>query len=161
MVNLSDLKIEQIRKTINVSINGEVEEVVIFNLLDEDRVELKDKIANLNDKGLEGAELVDELYTEVFIQCTNIVVDENIIDVLNNPSGDMLKVLHEVFDIIYELQTEVVMDKYQLICSFKSMEYARLMLLQAQEVKLISDKCEEVEKNIKELKKVGKPKKKK
>ena len=153
MVNLSDFKLENIRKTFDVNINNETQEIVIFNVLGEDRQNIKDRLSELSQDGLEGTELVEKIYTDVFINHTNIVVDEDIIDVLNAPAGNMLKVMQEVYDIIYEIQTEMAMEKYRMLCDLESTEYAKLMLLKTQETLLITEECKKVEKNIKNLKK--------
>ena len=153
MVNLSDFKLENIRKTFDVNINGETQEIVIFNALGKDRQNIKDRLSELSQDGLEGTELIEKIYTDVFINHTNIVVDEDIIDVLNAPTGNMLKVMQEVYDIIYEIQTEMAMEKYRMLCDLESTEYAKLMLLKTQETLLITEECNKVEKNIKNLKK--------
>ena len=153
MVNLSDFKLENIRKTFDVNINGETQEIVIFNALGKDRQNIKDRLSELSQDGLEGTELVEKIYTDIFINHTNIVVDEDIIDVLNAPTGNMLKVMQEVYDIIYEIQTEMAMEKYRMLCDLESTEYAKLMLLKTQETLLITEECKKVEKNIKNLKK--------
>lgn len=152
MINLSDLKLKEIRNSFEININGEIQEIVIFNLLNDDRQNIKNKISELNQKGLEGKELVEELYSEVFMECTNIVLDDHTIDVLNNPTSDMSKVMQEVSEIIYEIQTETMMEKYQMMCNLRSTEYAKLMLLKTQETMLITQKCKETEKNIEDLK---------
>lgn len=153
MVNLSDFKLENIRKTFEVNINDETQEIVIFNALGKDRQNIKDRLSELSQDGLEGTELVEKIYTDIFINHTNIVVDEDIIDVLNAPTGNMLKVMQEVYDIIYEIQTEMAMEKYRMLCDLESTEYAKLMLLKTQETLLITEECKKVEKNIKNLKK--------
>ena len=153
MINLSDLKADKIRKTFNVDINGDIQEVVIYNLLGEERNELKNKLSEVAQKGLEDIKLIEEVYTDVFMNCTNIVIDDELIEVLNAPTGNMLKVMQEVYDIIYEIQTEEMLEKYRNLCDLQSTEYAKLMLLKTQETLLVTEECKKVDKNIKKLEK--------
>lgn len=153
MINLSDLKADKIRKAFNVDINGDIQEVVIYNLLDEERNELKNKLSEVAQKGLEDIKLIEEVYTDVFMNCTNIVIDDELIEVLNAPTGNMLKVMQEVYDIIYEIQTEEMLEKYRNLCDLQSTEYAKLMLLKTQETLLVTEECKKVDRNIKKLEK--------
>lgn len=151
MINLSDLKMNKIRKTFEVDINGDIQEVVIYNLLGQERNELKNKLSEVAQKGLEGTELIEEIYTDVFMNCTNIVIDDELIEVLNAPTGNILKVMQEVYDIIHEVQTEEMLEKYRTLCDLQSTEYAKLMLLKTQETLLVTEECKKVDKNIKKL----------
>lgn len=153
MLNLSDFKLDKIRKTIDVDINGEIQEVVIFNLIGEERSEIKNKIVELTEKGLKGNDLIEEIFTDIFIECTNIIVNEDIIDVLNAPTGNMLKILQEVYEIIHEIEVETSIESYQTLCQMEGLEYAKLSLLKAQHVQLISGECRKVENEINKFQK--------
>ena len=148
MISLKSLKLDKIRKTFMTEINDEMEEIVVFNLLDEERENFKNKIKELNENGLEGRDLVEEIFTDVFINATNIVVDEDMIEVLNNPSEDILKVMQEVYDIIHEIELEVAIVNYQRLCQLESIEYTKLALLKAQHLKMIQDDVNKLEKEI-------------
>ena len=150
MISLKSLKLDKIRKTFITEINGEMEEIVIFNLLDEERENFKNKIKKLNENGLKGQDLVEEIFTDIFINATNIVVDEDMIEVLNNPSEDILKVMQEVYDIIHEIELEVAIVNYQRLCQLESIEYTKLALLKAQHLKMIQDDVNKLEKEINE-----------
>lgn len=152
MINLSDLKMDKIRKTFDVDISGDIQEIVIYNLLGEERNELKNKLSELKKDGLKDIELIEEVYTDVFMNCTNIAIDEELIDVLNAPTGNMLKIMQEIYDLIYEIQTEELLEKYRNLCDLQSAEYTKLMLLKTQETLLITEECKNVDKNIKKLK---------
>lgn len=156
MINLSDLKMEKVRCTFDVDINGQIEEVVIFNLIGEERQELKDKIAELGKAGLEDGDLFQEVYTNVFMDCTNIVVDEDIIDVINAPKSDMLRVLQEVYEIIHEIEVEQAIDNYQQLCKLETIEYTKLSLLKSEHIQLLQGETKKVEKEIKKIKKINK-----
>lgn len=153
MINLSDLKLKEIRKSIDVDINGEIQEINIFNPNTEQREEIKNKIEKLTEDGKEGLGLIEDVFNDVFSELTNIVVDENIIDVLNAPSGNMLIVMQEVFEIIREVQLEVAMINYQNLCQLESLKYNELSLLKAQHVDLISKDVEKVQCEIDKFKK--------
>ncbi|MDU6996602.1 MAG: hypothetical protein E6356_17240 [Terrisporobacter othiniensis] len=148
MVNLSDLKLKEIRKSIDVDISGEIQEINIFNPNTEQREEIKNKIQKLTEEGKEISVLIEDVFNDMFSELTNIVVDENIIDVLNAPTGNMLIVMQEVFEIIREVQLEVAMVNYQNLCQLESLKYNELSLLKAQHVDLISKDVEKVQGEI-------------
>lgn len=153
MINLSDLKSKDIRKSIDIDINGEIQEIVIFDISSEYKEKLKGKIQELSEKNLERDVFLSELLTDVFIECTNIAIDEDVIEVLNNPSGDLLIVLQELLSIIHDIEIEVCLETYQQLCQFESMEYAKLNLLKAEHVQLITGECKKVEGEIEKFKK--------
>lgn len=153
MINLSDLKLKEIRKSIDVTINDEIQEINIFNPNQEQREAIKNKIQQLNEEGKDGLDLLEDVFNDVFSELTNIVVDENVIDVLNAPSGNMLIVMQEVFDIINEIQVEVSMMAYQQLCQLESLKYSELSLLKAQHIELISGRCEKVKSEMDDFKK--------
>lgn len=153
MVKLSDLKLKEIRKSIDVDINGEIQEINIFNPNSEQREEIKTKIQKLTDEGKEGLVLIEDIFNDMFSELTNIVVDENIIDVLNVPTGNMLIIMQEVFEIIREIQVEMAIMNYQNLCQLESLKYSELNLLKVQHIDLISKNVEKVKTEIDKFKK--------
>ena len=153
MVNLSELKMEKVRCSFNVDINGITEEIVVFNLIGEEREEIKNRMIELTQQGLTEEEIVQEMYTDVFMQCTNIVVDEDVIEILNAPKLDMLKVLQEVNEIIHEIEMEQLIENYQNLCQLETIEYTKLTLLKAEHLELIARETNKVEKEIEKFKK--------
>lgn len=153
MVNLSDLKLKEIRKSIDVEINGEIQEINIFNPNNEQREYMRNKIQELTDEGKEISVLIEDIFNDMFSELTNIVVDENVIDVLNAPTGNMLIIMREVFEIIREVQLEVIMVNYQNLCQLESLKYNELSLLKAQHIELISKDVEKVQCDIDNFKK--------
>lgn len=151
MINLSDLKQKEIRKEITIDINGELQEINIFNPSVEYRTELKEKIKKLMEQNLEGIALVEEIFTDVISEITNIVVDEDVIEVLNRPTADMLIVMQEVYDIINEISIECMMDSYQQLCQIEMVSYSKMNLFKAQKIELLEKKNKELEKEIKEI----------
>ena len=67
MINLSDLKLDEIIKTFDIDINGDAQEVVILNLLVEEREKLKDKMIDLSQKLFEGKGIIEEIYIDMLI----------------------------------------------------------------------------------------------
>lgn len=153
MVKLSDLKLKEIRKSIDVDINGEIQEINIFNPNSEQREEIKTKIQKLTNEGKEGLVLIEDIFNDMFSELTNIVVDENIIDVLNAPTGNMLIIMQEVFEIIREIQVEMAIMNYQNLCQLESLKYSELNLLKVQHIDLISKNVEKVKTEIDKFKK--------
>lgn len=153
MVNLSDLKAKEIRKSIDVNINGDIQEIVVFSATQEVKDKLKAKIGELEKQELDRDVFLSELLTDIITECTNIVVDEDMIEVLNNPTGDMLIVLHEVLSIIHDIEIEISLETYQQLCHMESIEYAKLNLLKAEQVQLINEDSKRVEKEINKVKK--------
>lgn len=153
MVKLSDLKLKEIRKSIDVDINGETQEINIFNPNSEQREEIKNKIQRLTEEGKEGLVLIEDIFNDMFSELTNIVVDENIIDVLNAPTGNMLIIMQEVFEIIREIQVEIAIMNYQNLCQLESLKYSELNLLKVQHIELISKDVEKVKAEIDNFKK--------
>lgn len=151
MVNLSDLKQNEIRKEITIDINGELQEINIFNPSVEYRTELKEKIKKLMEQNLEGIALIEEIFTDVISEVTNIIINEDVIEVLNRPTADMLVVMQEVYDIINEISIECMMDSYQQLCQLETVSYTKMNLLKAQKVELLEKKNKELEKEIKEI----------
>ena len=151
MVNLSNLKQKEIRKEITIDINGELQEINIFNPSAEYRVGLKEKINELMGQNLEGMALVEEIFTDVISEVTNIVINEDVIEVLNRPTADMLVVMQEVYDIINEISIECMMDSYQQLCQIEMVSYSKMNLLKAQKIELLEKKNKELEKEINEI----------
>lgn len=153
MINLSDLKSKEIRKSIDVDINGEIQEIAIFNIGNEYKEKLKEKIQDLNTKNLERDDFLSEMLTDMIMECTNIAIDEDVMEVLNNPSGDLLIVLQDLMAIIHEVEIEIYLETYQQLCQIESMEYAKLNLLKSEHIQLITGECKKVENEIEKFKK--------
>lgn len=148
-MKLSDLKLKEIRKIIKADINGDLVDVHIYNLMNEDRAEFKEKMRDIN---MSIKETVEELYTDLFEKCTNIEIDEDVIEVINNPDGNMLKILEEVLDIFNEIQVEILLENYNKICEIEKATILQLMALKGEKIDCINKKCEKEKKEIELLK---------
>lgn len=152
-MNLSDLKLDQVRKQIDVDINGEIETINVFNLVDEERARIKEMLTEgIEDKKLEGTDLIESVFTEVFEMCTNIILDADLMEVINKPKLDMITVLHEVKEIINEIIVEILLDKVEVINKLEMIAYSQFLALKAERLQLVEDKCEVIRKDIESLK---------
>lgn len=152
-MNLSELRLDEVRKQLNVDINGQIEVINIFNLVDEERDRIKKMLTEgIENKNLEGTELIESVFTEVFEICTDIILDDDLIEVINKPKLDMVMVLHEIKEMINELIVEILLEKVEVINKLEMISYSQFLTLKAERLQLIEEKCEVVKKDIEKLK---------
>ena len=154
-MNISDLKLDVIRNQYEVDIFGNIETVTVFNLLGEDRDRIKGMLTNNIESGLEGNDLVESVFTEVFETCTDLVIDEDIIEIINKPKLDMIKILQDVKEIVQEVIIEALLERVDMISQLEIASYTQMMILKAERVKIINNQCKQLEKEIEDLKKLG------
>lgn len=108
MIKLTELKLNRIRKIINIDINGEEKLITIYNPIGKKRTLLMDKIRNLSvDNELSEEDKKNKLYKTVLEELTDIKVNtKKFEDIEKYPNKAFLEVNSEVMDIIYELQLE-------------------------------------------------------
>ena len=104
MAKLSQLKTERLRNTMEVVIAGKEEVIEIYNPMDDLRNELVKMLLDNEDK--DDVELGKKLYTKLFKECTNIEVDVDLDEMLDNPSEIVSLVMGELNEIVHELQTQ-------------------------------------------------------
>ena len=104
MPKLSQLKIERLRNVMEVVIAGKEEVIEIYNPMDDLRNELVQMLLDNEDE--EDVELGKKLYTKLFNECTNIEVDTDLDEMLNNPSEIISLVMAELNEIVHELQVQ-------------------------------------------------------
>lgn len=151
MVNLSDLKLNSIRNTFDIIVNGEIQEIVVFNIVGETRVKFIDKLKELSDKGIEGNDVVEEMYTDLFLEATNIVLDDEMKEVLNAPSSDMLMVMNEVLNILHEMQIEQLIYQSMQMNELEKIAFAQNTILKAEKINKIQEHNKKLENELKEL----------
>lgn len=154
-MNISDLKLDVIRNQYQVDVLGNIETITVFNLLDEDRNRIKEMLTKNIEGGLEGNDLVESVFTEVFETCTDLVIDEDIIEIINKPKLDMIKILQDVKEIVQEVIIETLLERVDMISQLEIASYTQMMILKAERVKIINNQCKQLEKEIEELKKQG------
>lgn len=154
-MKLSELKAEEIRKQFTVDINGEIEHITVYNILGEDRAEM---IANMNDimgdKDVLDEDDIEEIYNLLFPICTDILIDEDIIDVINNPTKDMILVLNEVMDIVNELYLEILLSQSRQLNEIERALLAKYNLIKSEKIELLGRDCKKIENELNLIKRV-------
>lgn len=154
-MNISDLELDVVRNQYDVDIFGNIEKVTIFNLLGEDRENIKKMLGGNIENGLEGNELIESVFTEVFELCTDLTLDKNVIEVINKPKLDMIKILQDVKEIVQEVIIETLLERVDMISQLEIASYTQLMILKSEKVNIINKQCKQLEKDIEELKNLG------
>lgn len=154
-MNISDLELDVVRNQYDVDVFGNIEKVTIFNLLGEDRENIKKMLGGNIENGLEGNELVESVFTEVFELCTDLTLDKNVIEVINKPKLDMIKILQDVKEIVQEVIIETLLERVDMISQLEIASYTQLMILKSEKVNIINKQCKQLEKDIEELKNLG------
>ena len=85
--------------------------------------------------------------------CTDLEVDEPIVETLSNPSGDLLYLMRDVMDIFNELQMELLLNQYNTLNELEKLNYSQLMVLKSQKIDMITKKSKQIQNEIDELKK--------
>lgn len=144
-MKISELKLGYIRTSIEIDFNGEKKEVTIFNLVDDKRKEVLDMMIDKQKSNLSESDFINEIMTEIFFECTDLELDEDIIDVINAPSLGMLNVLNEINEIIHELQCELMLSKITEINRMEQLAYTNLMLAKTQNTTRILENIKNLE----------------
>ena len=158
-MKVSDFKLEKVRKEFVVEINGELEKVTVYNILNEEREEIRLQLEDIIEGKTEhtlDVEDIEDIYNILFPVCTNIEVDENIIGALNNPNKDMILVLNEVREILDEIYLEVLLNQSQQLTELEKGLILKRNLLKGEKIELLTKDCEKLKKEIEEIKKEGK-----
>ena len=151
-MKISELKGNHLRNSFIFSIDDEIREVNVFNPTQEQREILLNRIKELsnNDKN---DSIAEELYTDILLNCTDLEIDEPIVDMLANPTGNLLLLMRDIIDIFNELQMEMLLNQYNAINELEKLQYTQLMILKSQKVDIIKKKAEKIQDEIDELKK--------
>lgn len=151
-MKLSELKGEHLRNSLIFNINDEVREANVYNPTQEQRQILISRIKELADDGKNDSEIAEDLYVEILLTCTDIEVDEPIVNVLANPTGDLLLLMQDIMDIYNELQMEMLLNQYNQLNELSKLQISQLMILQSQKIEIIKKKAQRVQDEIDELK---------
>lgn len=152
-MKISELKGNHLRNSFIFSINDEIREVNVFNPTQEQREILLNKIKELTNNDKNDSEIAEELYTDILLNCTDLEIDEPIVDVLANPTGNLLLLMRDIVDIFNELQMEMLLNQYNAINELEKLQYTQLMILKSQKIDIIKKKAEKIQDEIDELKK--------
>lgn len=152
-MKISELKGNHLRNSFIFSIDDEIREVNVFNPTQEQREILLNRIKELTNNDKNDSEIAEELYTDILLNCTDLEIDEPIIDILANPTGNLLLLMRDIIDIFNELQMEMLLNQYNVINELEKLQYTQLMILKSQKVDIIKKKAEKIQDEIDELKK--------
>lgn len=158
-VKISELKQKEIRKIVTVMFDdNRVEKVTIYNPIGEKRQEilaLMNKYSNLTT-----AKATQELTKEILKNLTDLKIykKDDIEDIINNPTGELLIVLKEVNEIKTELEYEFwtykMMEINQAtinILTARAMEKSRHLHELSQELEVANSNTDDLEEILDEL----------
>ena len=152
-MKISELKGNHLRNSFIFSIDDEIREVNVFNPTQEQREILLNRIKELTSNDKNDSEIAEELYTDILLNCTDLEIDEPIVNILANPTGNLLLLMRDIIDIFNELQMEMLLNQYNAINELEKLQYTQLMILKSQKVDIIKKKAEKIQDEIDELKK--------
>lgn len=157
-VKIEELKQKEVRKVISVMFeDNRVEEITVYNPIGDKRKEILDMMNEYSKK--DDKKSAENLTKEIIKSLTNLKVykKDNIEDIINNPSGELLMVLKEVNEIKTELEYEFwtykIMEINQAtinILTAKAMEKSRHLYELSQELEISEDNLEDLEKGLEE-----------
>lgn len=152
-MKLSDLKLQEIRKIYYVEVEGEIEEITVYNLFGEERQQLKDMVTKEMGEDTTGKDLMNLIYEKAFNLATDIEIDDELIDSINKGNKELMLIAQDVEEIVGEIVMEVLLEKQLLIEQMQSLALTKKMLLETEKLDLINRDCEKLEGEIKEMKK--------
>ena len=152
-MKLSDLKLSEIRKIYYVEIEGNIEEITVYNLFGEERQQLKDIITKEMGEDTTGKDLMNLIYEKAFNLATDIEIDDELIDSINKGNKELMLIAQDVEEIVGEIVMEVLLEKQLLIEQMQSLALTKKILLETEKLDLINRDCEKLEGEIKEMKK--------
>lgn len=137
---LSELKLDKVRKILEYEIDGVKKEIVIYNAIGKKRENILSllKVGNqIDDKD----KAADMLYKSILRELVEIDVDvKNTNSLIKTPSLTLLKLNHEIDEIMCEIQCEFIYDQMRMLNQSKVSTLTALSLNKVEEIK------EEVEK---------------
>ena len=152
-MKLSDLKLKEIRKTYYVEVEGNIEEITVYNLFGEERQQLKDIITKEMGEDTTGKDVMNLIYEKAFNLATDIEIDDELIDSINKGNKELMLIAQDVEEIVGEIVMEVLLEKQLLIEQMQSLALTKKILLETEKLDLINRDCEKLEGEIKEMKK--------
>lgn len=152
-MKLSDLKLQEIRKIYYVEIEGNIEEITVYNLFGEERQQLKDIITKEMGEDTTGKDLMNLIYEKAFNLATDVEIDDELIDSINKGNKELMLIAQDVEEIVGEIVMEVLLEKQLLIEQMQSLALTKKILLETEKLDLINRDCEKLEGEIKEMKK--------
>ena len=152
-MKLSELKLQEIRKIYYVEIEGNIEEITVYNLFGEERQQLKNMVTKEMGEDTTGKDLMNLIYEKAFNLATDIEINDELIDSINKGNKELMLIAQDVEEIVGEIVMEVLLEKQLLIEQMQSLALTKKMLLETEKLDLINRDCEKLEGEIKEMKK--------
>lgn len=152
-MKLSKLRLSEIRKIYYVEIEGNIEEITVYNLFGEERQQLKNMVTKEMGEDTTGKDLMNLIYEKAFNLATDIEIDDELIDSINKGNKELMLIAQDVEEIVGEIVMEVLLEKQLLIEQMQSLALTKKMLLETEKLDLINRDCEKLEGEIKEMKK--------
>lgn len=152
-MKLSELKLQEIRKIYYVEIEGNIEEITVYNLFGEERQQLKNMVTKEIGEDTTGKDLMNLIYEKAFNLATDIEIDDELIDSINKGNKELMLIAQDIEEIVGEIVMEVLLEKQLLIEQMQSLALTKKMLLETEKLDLINRDCEKLEGEIKEMKK--------
>ncbi|MGL4453030.1 MAG: hypothetical protein ACRCWM_08090 [Sarcina sp.] len=110
-VNLNELKNDIVRCIIPFkNINGDEQQIEVYNIIGDRRLQMLEELSKIVDcKEDEIISANDSYYKTLIMEFTDIKADEtDINDIVVNPSLEFQILIHELDEMVYELQYEVL-----------------------------------------------------
>lgn len=142
MVNIEDLKLNKIRRTIKVQKDGEELEINIFNIIGQDRIDFINKLKDSNNENDD----LKEMFVEIFKKCTDLEIVGDLEYILSNPTVELMQVQMEIQEIVHELQCEYMMSKVHELNQLETMLLVQLSMKKAERVENLMKTIKELDK---------------
>lgn len=140
-VDINELTLDITRKVIDIEIDGKIENIHIFNVLEENRVEVVNKLEKIQEMDITSEEMIEEMYRYLYHQFTDLQLGGNIVSAINNPKMEMLQVRREMDAILDEIQYEYQLDYLNKLNQIRNAKLYELNLKKLVEI-------EELEKEL-------------
>jgi len=140
-VDINELTLDITRKVIDIEIDGKIENIHIFNVLEENRVEVVNKLEKIQEMDITSEEMIEEMYRYLYHQFTDLQLGGNIVSAINNPKMEMLQVRREMDAILDEIQYEYQLDHLNQLNQIRNAKLYELNLKKLVEI-------EELEKEL-------------
>ena len=140
-VKASDLELKEVRRVIPITIEGTENEIKIFNLLNENRIEVLCELKKIGSKQMTEKD-IKRMYKLLLEKCTDLKVDKDILEVLNSPTVEMMQVQIELQEILHELECEEMIGRIAELNKAESMLYAQLAIKKTERIDNLIQKIE-------------------
>ena len=144
-VKTSDLVLKPVRRVIPITIEGENTEIKIFNLLNEERMQVMDELRKVSSKEMKEKD-IRRMYKILLEKCTDLKLDGDLIEMLNSPTVELMKVQIELQEILHELECEEMISRIAELNKAESMLYAQLALKKTERIDNLLQKISELTK---------------